>query len=68
MAALVVVAAAAAYFLRKKPRRPANQTVKLVEKTQVTHDTFLLTFLLEDQTQPLGLNIGEHIEIRSNRP
>jgi NAD(P)H-flavin reductase len=62
--AVAVAIAVATYFLKQKRRGVSLQTVKLVEKAQVTHDTFLFTFLLEDQTQPLGLKVGEHIEVR----
>jgi len=59
-----VALAAVAYFIRRRPKGITLQTVRLVEKAKVTHDTFLFTFLLEDQTQPLGLKVGEHIEVR----
>jgi len=62
LAALTV--AAIAYLIRRRSKGIVLQTVRLVEKAKVTHDTFLFTFLLEDQTQPLGLKIGEHIEVR----
>ena len=45
-----------------RQRGPAQTEVRLVEKTRVSHDTFLFTFLLPEQNVPLGLRIGEHIE------
>lgn len=51
------------YKLNSKSNRSIVQTeVKLVEKTRVSHDTFLFTFLLPQQNQTLGLKIGEHVE------
>lgn len=60
----VAVGAAAIILLKRSKRTIRMQTVQLVEKDKITHDTFLFTFLLNDQTQSLGLKVGEHIEVR----
>lgn len=53
---LAVAALASGYLLYKKRQNlHKEQQVKLVEKTKLTHDTYLFTFLMENQTEPLGL-------------
>jgi NAD(P)H-flavin reductase len=63
---LVVAVGVAAVILmsRRKGSKVRLQQVRLVEKIKVTHDTNLFTFLLENQQEPLGLKVGEHIEMR----
>ncbi|KAK7195201.1 NADH-cytochrome b5 reductase [Novymonas esmeraldas] len=39
---------------------------KLVQRTEVSHDTFIFRFALETPTQTLGLPIGQHIVLRAD--
>lgn len=59
---VVVLAVLIIYRQRmNRIRTPRKIEAKLVEKTRVSHDTFLYTFLLPQQDGPLGLRVGEHI-------
>lgn len=47
IAGLIILVVIAGIFLkRRRAQSVRTQTVKLVEKTQVSHDTYLFTFLL----------------------
>jgi hypothetical protein len=62
---VVAIALAAVVLMRRRNGSGVHlQQVRLVEKTKVTHDSHLFTFLLENQQEPLGLKVGEHIEMR----
>ncbi|KAG5509589.1 hypothetical protein JKF63_06294 [Porcisia hertigi] len=39
---------------------------KLIKRTEVSHDTFIFRFALENETQTLGLPIGQHIVLRAD--
>ena len=53
-----------ALIVFKGPVQQKQLKVKLVEKKRITHDSIIFTFLLPNQKKPLGLKIGEHIEIQ----
>ena len=51
-------AAAGAVFLTK-----ARQTVELVRRTEVSHDTRVFTFALPGEEDELGLPLGKHVKV-----
>lgn len=53
----------ALYELKKDPNNPNEELeFRLIERKQVTHDSFIFTFELPDDLN-LGLNLGQHIAI-----
>ena len=53
----------AIYSMKNNPDNNKEELpFKLIEKMQITHDTFIFTFHIPDD-QYLGINIGQHIAI-----
>ncbi|KAG5484066.1 hypothetical protein LSCM1_05920 [Leishmania martiniquensis] len=66
----VNMAAFFAYMFTRMSKVAMDPTMfkhfKLIKRTEVSHDTFIFRFALENEKQSLGLPIGQHIVLRAD--